>query len=147
MSTVQFTYETYIRSTAEKAWKALFDPTMTEKYWQHENRSDWKKGSKWYHIRSEKPGTIDIVGAVVQYSKPKRLVLSWAFPEDENKTRKHSRVIIDIKPYRGAVLVRVTHDKLEKGSEMLGGITDGWPKVMSSLKTLLETGKPLPKLW
>jgi len=41
----------------------------------------------------------------------------------------------------------VTHARLESGSEMLEGITEGWPKVLSSLKSLLEVGRPLPKLW
>lgn len=48
---------------------------------------------------------------------------------------------------RDVVRLTVTHDRLEPGSEMQKGITDGWPKVLSSLKSLLETGSPLPKLW
>jgi uncharacterized protein YndB with AHSA1/START domain len=147
MNSVQFVYEAYIASTPEKVWNALFDPALTSQYWQHENRSDWKKGSRWEHVRSGKVGTVDLVGTVVQYAKPKRLVVTWAFPEDEKKIRKQSRLTIDIKPFRGIVLLRVTHDHLEKGSSMLEGITEGWPKVVSSLKTLLETKKPLPRLW
>lgn len=147
MNNAQFVYETYIASTAKKTWDALFDPEMTSQYWQHENCSDWKKGSAWTHVRSSKSGTIDLVGKVVKYSKPKQLVVTWAFPKDENSPKKHSLVTIDVKPYRGIVLLRVTHDKLEKGSEMFEGIIDGWPKVLSSLKSLLEKGKPLPVLW
>jgi hypothetical protein len=56
-------------------------------------------------------------------------------------------VTFDIEPYRGVVKLTITHDQLEAGSEMLEGITRGWPIVLSSLKSLLETGKALPKLW
>jgi uncharacterized protein YndB with AHSA1/START domain len=73
--------------------------------------------------------------------------LSWAFPDDEARAKKHSRVTIEIEPYRKVVRLTVTHSGLEPGSEMLEGITEGWPKVLSSLKSLMETGKPLPVLW
>ena len=73
--------------------------------------------------------------------------MTWAFPADEAREDKHTRVTFLIEPIRGVVHLTVIHDRLEPGSEMLQGITDGWPKVLSSLKSLLETGQPLPALW
>ncbi len=73
--------------------------------------------------------------------------MTWAFPADEAQEEKHSRVTIEIEPVAGVVRVTVTHDRLEPGSKMLEGITAGWPKVLSSLKSLLEAGRALPKLW
>ncbi len=73
--------------------------------------------------------------------------MTWAFPADEAKEEKHSRVTFEIKPVGKVVRLTVTHDRLEPGSEMLEGITEGWSKVLSSLKSFIETGKPLPKLW
>lgn len=147
MDKAQFVYVTYISTTPEKLWNAIIDPKITAKYWQHENMSDWKPGSKWEHRSSDKERALRLVGKVVESSAPRRLVLTWAFPADAAHEEKHTRVAFDIKPYRNVVRLTVTHDRLEPGSEMLLGITEGWPKVLSSLKSLLESGKPLPKLW
>jgi uncharacterized protein YndB with AHSA1/START domain len=141
----KFVYVMYVSTTPEKLWNALIDTRMTAQYWQHENLSDWKPGSKWEHRRSDGTGTVDLVGTVVESSPPHRLVVSWAFPADEARQEKHSRVTFDIEPYRDVVRLTVTH--LDADSEMLEGITEGWPKVLSSLKSLLEVGRPLPRLW
>ncbi len=147
MDETRFVYETYISTTPEKLWKALTDPKMTEKYWQHENVSDWRQGSRWEHRRTDKSRTLDMVGKVIESHPPRRLVISWALPADEGREDQHSRVTLDIEPYGGIARLTVTHDRLEPGSRMQEGIADGWPKVLSSLKSLLETGKPLPQLW
>jgi hypothetical protein len=67
-----------------------------------------------------------------------------ASPQDAGNPDKVSRVIFDIEPYGNAVRLTVTHSDLEPDSAMLSGISRGWPLVLSSLKTLLETGEPLP---
>ena len=87
------------------------------------------------------------MGSVIESAPPRRLILSWADPADENKQEKYSRVTIDIEPFRAGVRMTVTHEGLEPGSDMLEGITEGWPMVCSSLKSLLETGRALPMLW
>jgi hypothetical protein len=69
--------------------------------------------------------------------------LTWAFPADEAHEEKHTRVTIEIDLIGDVVRLTVTHDHLEPGSEMQRGITEGWPKVLSSLKSLLEVGRPL----
>jgi uncharacterized protein YndB with AHSA1/START domain len=88
-----------------------------------------------------------MVGTVLECSPPNRLVLSWADPADEEKEDKHSRVALEIEPYRNVTRLTVTHDRLEPGSDMLEGISDGRPMVLASMKSLLETGKALPELW
>jgi uncharacterized protein YndB with AHSA1/START domain len=70
-------------------------------------------------------------------------VITWAFPVDAADPAKHSRVTFEIEPIDDMVRLTVTHDELETGSQMLQSITNGWPRVLSSLKTLLETGRPL----
>jgi uncharacterized protein YndB with AHSA1/START domain len=147
MEKPQFVYVMYVATTPEKLWNALIDAKMTAQYWQHENVSDWKPGSKWEHRDMNKEGTLRLVGKVIEFSPPRRLVLTWADPSDEKHEEKHSRVTIELEPMRGVVRLTVTHDRLEPDSNMLKGITDGWPKVLSSLKSLLESGQPLPKLW
>ena len=147
MDKPEFVYVTYISTSSEKVWNALIDAKMTRKYWQHENVSDWKPGSKWEHRGCDKERTLKLVGKVIESSPPRRLVLTWAFPADEAREEKHSRVTFEIEPIGNVVRLTVTHDRLEPGSEMLQGITEGWPKVLSSLKSLMEVGRPLPKLW
>lgn len=147
MEYTKFVYVTYISAKADELWKALIDPKTTKKYWQHENISDWKPGSRWEHRRSGKGGTPLLLGKVIEFSAPRRLVLTWAFAADEEREDKHTRVRIDIESYHKVSRLAVTHDHLEPGSEMLRGIIEGWPKVISSLKSLMEVGKPLPVLW
>jgi uncharacterized protein YndB with AHSA1/START domain len=147
MDKPQFVYVTYISTSPEKLWNALLDPKMTAQYWQHENVSDWKPGSKWEHRGFDKDRTLKMVGKVIESSPPRRLVITWAFPADEAQEEKHTRVTFEIEPIGTVVRLTVTHDRLEPGSKMLDAITKGWPKVLSSLKSLLEAGRPLPKLW
>jgi uncharacterized protein YndB with AHSA1/START domain len=147
MDSSRFVYVTYISATPEKVWNALIDPKTTAQYWQHENVSDWKPGSKWEHRGSDGARKLDLVGKVIESNPPKRLVITWGAPADAAREDKHARVTFDVEPVRDVVRLTVTHENLEAGPEMLKGITDGWPKVLSSLKSLLETGKPLPRLW
>ena len=143
----RFQYVTYIAATPDRVYAALIDPRVTREYWQHENISDWKPGSRWEHRSSDQERVLRLVGKVVETQPPRHLVLTWAFPADEANEQKHSRVSFDIEPYRDVSRLTVTHDRLEPGSDMLRGITEGWPKVLASLKSLLEVGRPLPKLW
>lgn len=147
MNKLEFVYVTYISASPEKVWNALTDPGITTKYWQHVNLSDWKPGSRREHRRTDKTGAVQLVGKVIESSPPRRLVLTWAFPADEGREERHTRVTFEIEAVGDIVRLTVTHDRLEPGSEMLEGITRGWPKVLSSLKSLLEVGRPLPKLW
>jgi uncharacterized protein YndB with AHSA1/START domain len=147
MDKPEFLYVTYIATSPEKLWKALLDPETTAKYWQHENVSDWKPGSRWEHRRSDETKRVVLVGKVLESLPSRRLVLTWADPADEANEGKHSRVTFDIEPVGGVVRLTVTHDRFEPGSKMFESIREGWPKVLSSLKSLLEAGRPLPGLW
>ena len=144
MDKPKFVYVTYIATTPEKLWDALSNPEVTRRYWGNRtNASDWKVGSSWQHRDVDNPSLVDIVGKVLESVPPRRLVLTWAYPADELNEEAHSRVTFEIEPYMEAVRLTVTHEDLEPDSAMLHGITEGWPKVLASLKTLLETGKPL----
>ena len=152
MKKPDYVYVTYIATTPEQVWRALVDTDVTRKYWidpsagcARVNVSDWKPGSTWEHRRVDAAGTVDIVGKVVQSTPPRRLVFTWARPKDAEDESKHSRVAFDIEPYvDGVVRLTVTHDELDRDPDMLAGISGGWPKVLSNLKSLLETGRALP---
>jgi uncharacterized protein YndB with AHSA1/START domain len=143
MSNEKFVYVIYIAATPEKVWKALLDGEMTRQYWGRENVSDWKPGSKWEHRGFDEARTVDLVGQVVECVPPRRLVLTWADPADAANKAKHTRVAIDIEMVGDMVRLTVTHDDFKPGSDMLRKISNGWPRVLSSLKSFLETGRPL----
>ena len=143
MASEKLVYVTYIGTTPEKVWKALIDGELTRQYWKHENVSDWKPGSRWEHVADDGKRTLRLVGEVLESVPNKRLVLTWGEPADAADRRKQSRVTFDIEPVADMVRLTVTHDELEPGSEMLRKVGNGWPRVLSSMKTFLETGRPL----
>ena len=143
MDSERFVYVTYIASTPAKVWKALTDGELTRQYWKHTNEFDWKPGSRWKHVADDGKGTVRLVGQVVEVVPNKRLVLTWGAVEDAAEQAKHSRVAIDIETVADMVRLTVTHDDLKPGSEMARKISQGWPRVLSSLKSYLETGRPL----
>lgn len=139
-----FVYVTYISSTPEKVYGALLDPEMTKLYWGcHKNVSDWKVGSTWSHQDYDDPEKVDVRGTVLEADPPRRLVLTWQ-SASAGEGERPSRVTFDIEAFMGEVRLTVTHDELEEGSPMWKGATNGWPAILSSLKTLLETGRPMP---
>ena len=148
-----FVYVTYIAAAPEKVWQAFVDTDVMREYWVGPNAdcarvnvSDWRPGSRWEHQRVDGTGTVDIVGKVVESVPPRRLVFTWARPNEAEDDSRHSRVAIDIEPQGdGLVRLTVTHEDLERDPKMLAGISGGWPKVLSNLKTLLETGHALPR--
>ena len=157
MSDTEFVYVTYIASTPEEIWKAITDANISQRYWGNANVSQWKPGSPWKHVGGASKDTL-IQGEVVESVPPRRLVVTWAAPADAGNKAATSRVTFTLERVsndqrrahhlveKGAAnMVRLTvvHDRLQPGSEMARGITDGWPRVLSSLKSFLETGRPL----
>ena len=142
-----YVYVIYIETTPEKVWKALVDGEITRQYWLHDNVSNWNPGSRWEHRRADNSGTVDIVGKVLESVSPRRLVLTWVRPFEADNENKHSRVTFDIEPQGTVVCLTVTHEDLEADSEFHKGMVAGWLKVLSNLKTFLETGRILKIDW
>jgi uncharacterized protein YndB with AHSA1/START domain len=139
--TTKFVYVTYIVSTPERVFEAITRPDIARRYWAHENVSDWQPGSKWEHVAAD--GNVKIAGNVIECTPPRRLVITWANPSAFSDPAKHSRVTFELVPFDGMVRLTVTHDELESGSQMAAGISKGWPIVLSSLKSFVETGRAL----
>jgi uncharacterized protein YndB with AHSA1/START domain len=133
-----FVYTTYIRTTPEKVWASITNPEFTRQYWAHDNVSDWKVGSTWQHVTSE--GQVRVVGKVLESNPPNRLVLSWAAPDD---LTDESRVTFEIETIQDMVRLNVIHGNFKAGSTMAAAVSKGWPLVLSSMKSLLETGKAI----
>lgn len=138
-----FVYVTYIESTPEKVWQALTDADLTAEYWGHRNVSDWQVGSSWEHQRTDGSGIADVVGTVAESRPPTRLVTTWAAPDAE-PGHGVSRVTFDIEAHGDIVRLTVTHDDLADDAERQAAAA-GWAAVLSNLKSLLETGSPLPQ--
>jgi len=140
MTKTEFNYVTYIKTTPQKVWDAITNPEFTHQYWSGMNNiSDWKVGSKWEHV--EVAGqTPRIIGEVLECTPPSRLVITWASPSD---SADQSRVTFEIETVDDMVCLNVLHDKLTADSDMAKGISRGWPRVLSGLKTFLETGTVL----
>ena len=142
MSKPDYVYVTYISTTPEKLWAALMDGEMTKQYWGvKRNVSDWKVGSQWEHQDYDDARDVAITGEVLESDPPKKLVLTWGQPGVKDK-EKISQVTFELQPFFDAVKLTVTHDHLDEA--MLNGISEGWPAILSSLKTMLETGHAMP---
>jgi uncharacterized protein YndB with AHSA1/START domain len=140
MDELQFVYVTYIATTPEKVWAALTDAELTARYWERSNVSDWKVGSSWSHQR--KGQAPDVVGEVLEVDPPRRLVTSWSPASKADDPERRSRVTYEIERLGEKVRLTVTHVDLTP--EGYAGISQGWPAVLSNLKTYLETGRTIP---
>ena len=161
-----FVYTTYIHATPERVWQGLTDPTFTERYWRHPKsggvsyRTDWQKGSG-YDLAYDEVGLVIINSeqVVLESDPPRRLAYTWhtfspewaaahQFDEatvDAWRAEPRSKVAFDIEEAgEGVVKLTVVHDGFAPGSAVLEGVRGGWPAVIASLKTLLETGTALP---
>jgi uncharacterized protein YndB with AHSA1/START domain len=141
MQKPKLVYSTFIRTTPKKLWAAITDPKFTHQYWGGaRNVSDWKKGSKWEHVFEDEPDPVAIVGKVLESIPPKRLVLTWVDPDN---AADKSRVTFEIEPIEDMVSLTVTHGNFQARSTMVRKVSWGWPRVLSSMKSFLETGKGL----
>jgi len=138
MDKPSFVYVTYIRTTPEKLWSAITEPKFARQYWGgNSNVSDWKQGSQWKHVSDDKEACC-VGGEVVESVPPKRLVLTWADPDDAADS---SRLTLEIEPVEDMVRLSVVHGDFKPGSVMKNKVSQGWPLVLSSMKSFLETGK------
>jgi uncharacterized protein YndB with AHSA1/START domain len=141
----RFVYVTYIRTTPEKLWEALLQPEFTKKYWSGIwQECDWKKGSSWKMIKPD--GEVTDSGTIEEVNKPKRLVIKWQNQfRPELKEEGFSRCTIELAPEGDTVRLTITHEMDRKESKLIDAISNGWPKVICSLKSLLETGESMPE--
>jgi len=138
-----FVYTIFIKATAEQVWNGLIDRDLTKAYWGHYNESEWQPGSRWDHVRSDGSGKIDTRGRIIEMDPPRKMVWSWAFDADAELPGKLSRVTYELTALGPDTKLTVIHSELEPGSPMDKGIREGWPTVLSNLKSLLETGAVL----
>jgi uncharacterized protein YndB with AHSA1/START domain/DNA-binding transcriptional ArsR family regulator len=153
MDKPSFVYSTYIQTTPERLWEALTSSAFTERYWNASFETDWEPGSEmvWtlFGTRVTHPEQV-----VLEADPPRRLSYTWhtftpelALASGSSQERfaaaaaePRSKVTFELEPTGDAVKLTVIHDGLGPASETAKLIANGWPRVLSRLKTLLETG-------
>jgi uncharacterized protein YndB with AHSA1/START domain len=140
MARSTFVYVTYIRTTPEKLWSALTDPEFMKQYWfGNRCESQWTAGSSWNMLFPD--GRIADSGEIVEAERPRRLVIRWRNAwKPELKAEGDSRCTMEIEPSGTAVKLSITHTIAHEPSKFIEAVSGGWPKVISNLKSLLETG-------
>jgi len=143
MAESRFVYVTYIRTTPEKLWQTLMDPEFTRRYfvetWQD---STWEPGAAWRMMAPD--GRVTDSGQVLEIEPPRRLVLSW---RNEFRPELHeegdSRCTFELEKVGSSVKLTIVHEIDRPDSKLVQAVSNGWPHVLSSLKSLLETGESL----
>jgi uncharacterized protein YndB with AHSA1/START domain len=142
MSKPEFVYVTYIETTPEKLWEALTSSEFSRKYWMGtELQSDWKIGSPFALVNN---GIASDVGEVLEFDRPRRL--SYTFNhvlKDDMQNAEPTKVVFALEPHGHLVKLTLTHEGFAGANNLLDGISKGWPAILSSLKSLLETGTAL----
>jgi uncharacterized protein YndB with AHSA1/START domain len=135
-----FVYVTYIRTTPEKLWLALTDGEFMKQYWFGvHGESQWTAGSSWKNVSSD--GQILDSGEIVEAEPPRRLVVRWQNQaKPELKAEGASLCTLELEQFGSAVKLSITHTIEREPSKLITAVSGGWPKVVSNLKSLLETG-------
>ena len=143
MSESRFNYVIYIRSTADKVWDGLTKADITRRYWcEVSMESDWKKGSPWRMIAPN--GRTADGGEVQEVERPNKLAISWRHElMPDLKAEGFSKAVFDLKQMGDTVMLSVDHSIDHENSKLIADFARGWPPLLSSLKSLLETGEPL----
>jgi uncharacterized protein YndB with AHSA1/START domain len=143
MAESRFVYVTYIRTTAEKLWRALTEPEFTRQYWMattHE--SAWKPGASWKILFAD--GRMADSGEIVEIEPQRRMVLKWRHEIIPDLTAEgYSRMTYELEQQGEAVKLTLLHEMDRPDSKFIKAVSSGWPMILSSLKSLLETGESL----
>jgi len=143
MTKPSFVYVTYIATTIDRLYRALTSAEFTERYmFGRRVESTWAVGAPVRYIGRD--GNLSDSGTVLESDPPHRLVFTWRVEfDDALRNEGYSKVTFELESLGGEVKLTVIHDELRDGSGVEKGISMGWPKALASLKSLLETGRPL----
>ena len=139
MAKSTFVYVTYIRTTPEKLWAALTQREFQEQYWYGMHcECRWTAGSPWQLVSGD--GQVFDAGEIVEADPPHRLVIRWVNQKPALKAEGASLCRMQLEPANSAVKLTITHSIEREPSKLIEAVSGGWPKVLSNLKSLLETG-------
>ena len=143
MEKSKFVYVTYIRTTPEKLWQALTDPQFQRQFFYGTTQeSTWKPGATWRIMIPD--GRVADSGEVLEAEPHRKLVLKWRNEfKPELRAEGYSRMTYTLEPEGKSVKLTVVHEMDKPGSKFIEGVSEGWPSILASLKSLLETGESL----
>ena len=143
MNKSSFVYVIYIRTTLDKLWDALLQPEFQRSYWFGiTQESAWTPGAPWKMVFTD--GRVADTGEILEIEKPKHIVIRWRNEfRPELKAEGYSLCRIELEQAEGAVRLTIRHEIDKPGAKFIEAVSSGWPKVLSNLKSLLETGAPL----
>jgi uncharacterized protein YndB with AHSA1/START domain len=143
MAESRFVYVTYIRTTPEKLWRALLDPEFTRQFWSETWQDcNWKQGAPWKLMIPD--GRVGDSGEVLEIEPERRLVLSWRNEfKPEMRAEGYSRLTYEIEKQVESVKLTLIHEIDRPDSKLIQAVSGGWPWILASLKSLLETGESL----
>ena len=146
MSKPKFVYVTYIAAAPEKVWEALTKADLTEKYWfGYRVAADGKAGD---YMTAVSPAGKEVHrDPILESDPPRRLVYGWKPLYKDMPDERPSRVTFELAPFKGQTRLTVVHDEFDEGSKIFEMISKGWPAVLSSMKSFLETGRGLEPSW
>ena len=136
-----FVYVTYIRAKAERVWTALTDPAFIPRFWLGvKAESEFRAGASWRLVFED--GRVADVGEILEAEPPSRLVIKWQNQfRPELTAEGPSRCTFTLSEEGGATKLTVLHEIDKPQSQLIVAVSGGWPKVLSNLKSLLETGE------
>jgi len=143
MARSRFVYVIYIRTTPHKLWRALTTPEFNRQFFYGAiQESNWKKGAAWRLLKPD--GGVCDSGEVLEIDRPRRLVLKWRSESMPGlRAEGYSRMTCEIEKHGASVKLTILHEMDKSGSKFIESVSAGWPPVLSSLKSLLETGESL----
>ena len=143
MDAENFTYVTYIRADIQAVWNALTRPDITQQYW-HNTRleSTWLVGDPLLFVRN---GDVTDRNTILEVVMPHRLCYTFKPVFGDFATNAPSRVSFMLDHDNGVTRLTLHHDQFAPASAVLPAVRIGWPMLLSSLKSLLECGNPLPQ--
>ena len=144
MHTKTFTSNIFINTSAQKLWEALTSPELISQYWNgFTMRSEWQSGAPIALYKQD--GSLNWKGKILAYDPYSLLSYTFDPSVDPNYTGETvSKVSWKLNSSMGVMMLSITHEGLSDGFEE--HVSIGWPYFMSSIKSLLETGEPLPQL-
>lgn len=140
MARSTFVYVSYIRTTPEKLWTALTDVEFMKQYWFGMRcESEWKAGASWRMVSGT--GEVFDSGEIVEAEAPKRLVIRWRHQrQPELQLEGDSLCTMELEAVDAATRLSITHTIEREPSRLIEAVSGGWPKIVSNLKSLLESG-------
>ena len=140
MARSTFIYVAYIRATPEKLWSAFTDAQYMRRYWFGTHwETEWTAGSSWMMVTGD--GRIPDAGEIVEAEPPRRLVIRWRHQDKpELKAEGESQCTVELERIGSAAKLSLTHTIEREPSKFIEAVSGAWPKIISNLKSVLETG-------